>query len=233
MPETVEYWFNHYGYDLEPEKKQKKLDRTKELLEKRINENPKDYQAYFYLSQIMGELDDIEKAKKYCEFYIKNRKDVKGNGFNRSVFYTHLQSITATEGYTETYQKALNEYMNEMPNDIDITFAALRYAEATDKPVLLRTACERYINIFQQYSDNPHMQASRFTYHYQPESLALAMFHLSTLSLRTGLKALSNFKNIAKTVGGGFAESALEDMAGACAQMGISFLETQGEINAI
>ena len=66
---------HHYGYDISPEKKQKKFDRTASLLETRIDQNPDDLDAHYYLIssyRSVGRLDDalreghkvLELAKK-------------------------------------------------------------------------------------------------------------------------------------------------------------------------
>ena len=42
----------HYGYDLSEEESKAKVDRTVSLLMKRLEDNPKDYEAMFYLMQV-------------------------------------------------------------------------------------------------------------------------------------------------------------------------------------
>jgi len=60
IPETMVY-MHHYGYDLTPEKKQEKFDRSVGLLKKRLEQNPSDYPCYFTFSSFMLSISDTRK----------------------------------------------------------------------------------------------------------------------------------------------------------------------------
>ena len=64
-------FLNHYGYG--SENIEKKTKRTIPLLEQQLKENPENWQCYYYLSQIYGNLHQPEKAMKWvrCILTIK------------------------------------------------------------------------------------------------------------------------------------------------------------------
>jgi len=226
MPQgEPDYFLHHYGYDLNEDQKQKKLIRTRTLLEKRIKNNKKDYEAYFYLAQIEGQSENPQAVLDLISFYIKNRERCKK--FNRSALYTHLQAIVAVHGYdNEEFKAVLNQYMNEMPFDLDITFMAFMYAREVKNIDLLLRSAKRFIDNYIRYSEDPHSQASRFTYSYQPEYLAEAYFHATTISFSQGIAGLKFFGNILQSCGDEFSEKAKHDMKKACENLGV-----QWEIN--
>jgi len=221
------FWLHHYGYDLTPEKKAAKLDRTKRLLLKRITDNPKDADAYFYLSQVEGELGNTEEVLHLCETYIQYR-DICTK-FNRSVFYTHLQALEAIKGLGEEYEAALHKYMNELPNDLDITFTAIEYAAKVKNIKLLRTAAEKFVELYSVYLKDSHTQASRFVYTSRPECLATALFYASTLAFSTGIEALKSFSAVLPKTMEGYKNRAIEDMHTACNNLGITWKYIQRE----
>lgn len=223
-------WFQHYGYDIEPKKKHDKLIRTKELLEKRIADNVNDIPAYFYLSQVEGELGNNEKVLQLCEYYIDHKDKVKER-FNDSVYYTHLQALFVTNKgqYSDKYIAALNRYMNELPNDLDIIFAAMEYSSTVNNTKLLKQAADRFVSNYLKYGVDSPIQASRFVYTYKPECFCMALFYSSTLSFSTGIKHLDMFNKILPTTNKEFKKKAAKDMQIACKNLGIDWKYSNGQ----
>jgi len=56
---------HHYGYDLDEEKMEHKFERTTSLLQKRLEEDPEDFEAYFYLANSYGSKDELQKTIDY------------------------------------------------------------------------------------------------------------------------------------------------------------------------
>ena len=226
-------WLQHYGYDIEADKKLAKLNRTKSLLEKRIRENEKDYEAYFYLTQVEGELKNNQEVLDLCEKYVSFRGEC-GEKFNESVYYTHLQAIyVINQKYTDRYVKCLNEYMNLMPNDLDITFAVVEYAAAVNDTKLLRDSAERFVSNYIGYSRDSHKQATRFTYTFKPECLCTAFFYVTTLSFSAAVQNLDLFNKALPGTNETFKAKAAKDMQLACKNLGVDWrysedLKTKG-----
>jgi glycosyltransferase involved in cell wall biosynthesis len=55
----------HYGYHLTPEKMAEKRERTRDMLLKRIEDDPDDYNAYYYLCQIAQGDKEWQKSVDY------------------------------------------------------------------------------------------------------------------------------------------------------------------------
>jgi len=223
-------WFQHYGYDIEPKKKHKKLIRTKELLEKRIADNKDDIPAYFYLSQVEGELNNNEKVLQLCEHYISHKDQVKER-FNDSVYYTHLQALFVTDKgrYSEKYVSTLNKYMNEVPNNLDIIFAAMEYSAAVNNIKLLKQAADKFISNYIKYGVDSPVQGSTFIYTYKPECFCMALFYSSTLSFSTGIKHLDMFNKVLPATNKEFKRKAAKDMRIACKNLGIDWKYSNGQ----
>jgi glycosyltransferase involved in cell wall biosynthesis len=232
MPSGIPtFWLHHYGYDIPKDKKIAKLHRTKALLEKRIAEDKNDIPAYFYLSQVEGELGNNSEVLRLCEIYIENKSKCKR--FNRSVYYTHLQVLEQTSGYDDKFLKTLNAYMNELPDDLDITFFALQYAKSVSNCKLLRDSSERFIKIYEAYTQDAHIQQSRFTYTYKPESLATALFYATTMALEYGVKCLSKFAEVLSLTDYDFTKTAAADMQFHCKKIGVSWTHNGGGNNGV
>ena len=220
------FWFHHYGYDLSPEKKLAKLNRTKTLLELRIKDNPEDWAAYFYMSQIEGELGNDQGVLDNCEHYVKNKD--KCERFNRSVYYTHLQAIASVHGHKSEYlEKTLQQYMNEMPDDLDITFFAILHGKETNKKQLIGSAAERFVRIYYAYATDAHKQASRFTYNFKPECLTMALFYVATFSIEHGTQALGQFAGAVNQTEDNFKSKAVADMQFAMKGLGVTWTHNQ------
>ncbi|MBI4776560.1 MAG: tetratricopeptide repeat protein [Deltaproteobacteria bacterium] len=97
---------HHYGYDISPEKKQQKFDRTASLLEKRIQRNPDDLDAHYYLIssyRSVGRLDDALREGYQVLQLSKQRGVDLRNQFYADV-YPHLGFLHIVKG---DWQKAL------------------------------------------------------------------------------------------------------------------------------
>jgi len=67
----------HYGYHLSPEKMAAKQKRTTGLLEKRINQDPDDYNALYYMAQMASnakKFDDVIKYASKCLNLLPEKK---------------------------------------------------------------------------------------------------------------------------------------------------------------
>ena len=63
----TDFLINHYGYHLSPEKMAKKFERTGGMLRKKLQEDPNDYKAMYYLVQNLSAQDKWEEAARIGE----------------------------------------------------------------------------------------------------------------------------------------------------------------------
>jgi tetratricopeptide (TPR) repeat protein len=102
----------HHGYDLAPEKMEKKFQRTKALLEQQLSAEPDNAFAHFNYAQVLrgdGEGVRIE----YADSVIRSAKRAveltsPDNRKERAIHLMALNQLAWTNLYLHDYQKALN-----------------------------------------------------------------------------------------------------------------------------
>jgi glycosyltransferase involved in cell wall biosynthesis len=170
---------NHYGYDLEPFERKIKAKRTIGLLEKCINENKEDYDSIFYLSQAYSDFAlDIDNALKWAIKYAKHRKKIADGKFHHSVYYSII-TIYMKKGDLQRAWKWLEIALKEIPDDLDICMALLRYGLMINNRNLAAAGARAFVTSYLKFEENLCERASRFCFNYNVESYAVALFHLS------------------------------------------------------
>jgi len=173
--------FEHYGEDLSPERMKEKENRRLNLLYKRLDVDPEDYQVYFYLAQIYGgkDAEDVDKQLECCKKYIDNRDNLKRVAFNDSIWFTYLTAIEKKEGLDhQDYENALAIAREELPNDIDILYSSILYAVHKNEPGKLAMVCSQYLFYLSQIEQKPELCGTRFIYCTRPECKATALYYL-------------------------------------------------------
>jgi len=174
---------NHYGYDLEPYQRKVKAKRTIELLHKSLEEDPKDYDSMFYLSQAYSQfgLDSIE-ALKWAEKYAKHRSNIAKGKFHESVYYSII-IMHMKNGDMKQCWKWLEIALKEIPGDLDLNMALLRYGLLTNNRNLIGAGARAFITSYDSFKKEIVNRAARFSFNYNESSFAFALFHLSVTYL--------------------------------------------------
>jgi glycosyltransferase involved in cell wall biosynthesis len=168
---------NHYGYDLTPEKALIKRKRTESLLLKRIEQDPDDVAAYFYLVQAYTAYSEYNTAIKYI---FKYEEVVKKNGveFNGSIFCTAV-SVFRKVSDKENCQRWLLKGLKKFPRDLDLLMNLTEFGVWQKKLNLVIQGGKGFMEVYEEYSNNPLASGNRFTYANVPEAAAYCLFHLS------------------------------------------------------
>lgn len=186
VPE-IKLTIKHYGYDLTPEHEEKKRTRTIALLKHRLKQNPDDFGAYFYLSQMFANHGDSESAIDYAIRYI-GKKD-KLEVFNPSIYFTLIMECKKAKNY-KLMDKWLAVALRELPNDIDIAAATITYGEKTKKPLVIKRGAENFIRNYDMLKADPVANGARFIYNYNDFSLTRALFHAGLMNIHEGINKL-------------------------------------------
>ncbi len=168
-------YIQHYGYDLDAEGKQVKDERTGTLLQKRLEEDPEDYQARFYLAQTAGQSGDSKTCLHHALQYIENKDKVIG--WNGSIYATATQAA-ANVGDMDKAKEILFQGLEEIPTDLDLNYMAAKLAVEEGRVSALMKYGQQYLDTFHAYQQDPSVQKERFTYTQKPEDLAAILFHL-------------------------------------------------------
>jgi glycosyltransferase involved in cell wall biosynthesis len=170
---------NHYGYDLEPHERQVKAKRTISLLLKSIEEDKKDYDSMFYLCQAYSDFSlDMNEALKWALEYAKRRGQIAKGKFYQSVYYTII-TIYMKLGNLKEAWKWIEIALKEIPGDLDISMALLRYGLMTKNRNLAAAGSRGFVNAFINFDKDICNNATKFCFNRNVESYAFALFHLS------------------------------------------------------
>jgi len=167
----------HYGYDLTPEKMEKKFERTHSLLENRIQEYPEDYEAYFYLANIYGGYKKfnkcIETGKKMLEIM---PSEVKSEIFLK--IYYNIAAAYANLNQLEEAKKWCFKGLEILPDDIDLHYLLVNISVLTKDFGLLRKHSELFLKYLDDLEDNRRKVGLRFIYHMADKHKNKAIAHL-------------------------------------------------------
>ena len=186
----------HYGFDLTPEQKQEKTERTMGLLLKRLEIDPSDHGAYFYLAQIYGDQHNCDRCIEYCIKYIRNEQYIKR--FNVAIYFTLVQACIQADK-PEMADKWLAEAMRTLPQDIDIAMALVDYGVWQKKPHIVSAAAEKFIVAYEHMLQNVLSMGSRFVYNFNEYALTKVLFHLGLIRLSQGVNVMEKLRG---TIGG-------------------------------
>jgi len=182
-------YLNHYGYAFD--NIEKKAKRTIPLLEKELKENPENWQCYFYLSQIYGNLRDPEKSIEMGQIYISHKDEVNADGtknFQKSIYTSVLSSLMELGRLDETIE-LFNEAVKEAPNNLDLARNEVELGVWTQDPLKTLYGTYRFMNLFAQYQNNFLIAQNDFIHSFLPDALAYCLRQCIELCTKSFLKA--------------------------------------------
>jgi glycosyltransferase involved in cell wall biosynthesis len=201
---------NHYGYDLSPEKMDAKELRTKTLLLKRIEDDPKDYTAYFYLCELVATRENPEEAVIYGDKYCEHKKDM-GEEFNPCVYYTLFHNHLKL-GNVHRAEELLRDAMKDLPDDMDIAYALVEFGVVTKNKDKIFVGCRKFLKLYNEYLRNPGISHGRFLFTASKESLSYILFNLSTIGISEGFESLRQFEDVLPSVKKEFRDCVIRDL---------------------
>ena len=184
-------YLNHYGYA--SDNIEKKAERTLPLLKKELKENPKNWQCYFYLSQIYGHLCDPEKSIEMGQIYIDHKDEVNAGGsknFQKSIYTGMLSHLMELGKINETLD-LLNEAINEAPNNLDVARNEVEVGLWTQNPLTILHGTYRFLDLFNRYQKNFLVAQNDFIHSFSPDALAYCLRHCVELCTQVFLQVVS------------------------------------------
>lgn len=189
--EQSDVYLNHYGYSLK--NIEKKARRTIPLLEKQLKENPENWQCYFYLSQIYGNLRDPEKAIDMGKIYIDHKKEVNAGGnknFQNSIYTGMLSSFMELGRLQETLE-LFNEAVKAAPDDLDIARNEVEIGVWTQNSLVVLHGTYRFMDLFIKYQKDFRTAKNHFIHSFSPDALAYCLRQCIELCTQSFLKVTS------------------------------------------
>lgn len=202
----------HYGYDMTPELQQRKFTRTASLLNRRLEEDPKDYSCYFYLSQIYGNVGDVRKCIEYGEKYLGYSEELEWTGnFNRSIYFTIIHNYMK-EGNSAGAKKWLDAGRKKISKDLDLMLAETEYGVWMNNNDQIVSGAKEFVAAYTDFQRDPSLRDNRFVYSAKPEALAYCVYYLSVVQLKEGVRSLQLLRNILKEVPQEFREILMKEL---------------------
>jgi len=187
----------HYGYDLTPEQKLKKADRTISLLKDSIKDDPTDYTSLFYLSQAYGQYKNSpDDVVEYGLQYISHKKEL-GKTFNSSIYHS-LAFVYLTKNKVEELKLVIEEALKNDSFDLDILYDWLCYGLKIKDPKIIAVASQRFVYTFENMAQLRMTVGNRFFFRYDLETYAQALYYLSISYLENGVIELNKLKDLFK-----------------------------------
>lgn len=183
--------YRHYGYDQGPEVAAQKLQRTSELLLKRLDKDSKDYNALFYLSQLFGHHGKTKKQLEFAEKYVVYKNKLKKD-FNPSIYFSTARGYMK-EGNFEKAKEWIDMGLKYLPNDLDLTLALAEHSVYTRQKEPLYEACEGFLNIYDRFGQEG-LKSQHFIHGHVPEAKSWCAFYLGAQHIQDGFKAMDVFE---------------------------------------
>ncbi len=176
----------HDGYDLPMAELRKKMEPRRQLLMRRINENPEDSEAHLYLCQLYGMLGENRKALKHGEAYINGAEGT--SSFNDSVYFAMVQNAFNLED-NELIEKWLEYGLKKSPNNGDLALALSDYGFMKNRMDLCLNGSKLFVRVFEAFLKDPRSQAFRFNYNLTWDRYAAALYRIAMIQIKEGAAA--------------------------------------------
>ena len=162
LPSDLEV--SHYGYDLTPEKMETKFVRTGTLLEKRIEDDPEDFDAYFYLSNLYGSRERCLEAAEYGKKCLECLPESHPNKTMYQGAYYSIGACHTELGEYEEAKKWLWEGVRVLGDDVDLYFTLTTACIRSHDFKMLAETSDKYLEASEAFLENPMSTGLRFTH---------------------------------------------------------------------
>ncbi len=159
--------FFHYGYALSDAQMQAKYKRTSGLLFKRIEEDPQDHDAYFYLYQVHSEMNEKKKAVEYAEKCLGLIKEKNINLTEASFYYSLYHGLASTylkSGHYELAQSFVRKGLEVLPDEPDLYYDLAAIGYFSGKPSVSVEGGKNYLRVIDGFRKDPLKAGTRFIF---------------------------------------------------------------------
>ena len=188
----------HYGYDVYTEKAKMKVERTASLLKARLEKNPDDFEAMFYLTNIYSaylSYADYGKTMEWAEVYFKNLDRMDPGLVRRNIFYSAAETARRLKDFDASI-RWITEGKKRYPDDLDLNYAMLLCGIETQNALYVIEGAQSYINRYRDMEANPLIQSAGFVFTKKPLNLMNALHKLGLMRIQEGIKCLEGMDGI-------------------------------------
>ena len=182
----------HYGYDLDAEKSKAKVERTVSLLKARLDDDPKDFEAMFYLMQIYSayhSYQDKEETMKWAEVYFKHLPEMDPGFVRRNIFYSATETARRLKDL-DSAERWAKEGKARFPDDLDLNYTLMLLGIDLQNPTYVIEGAQSYINRYRAMEADPLVQSAGFVFTKKPVNLLNVLHKLGLMRLQEGIGCL-------------------------------------------
>ena len=154
--------FHHSGYSLSPGKMKLKVNRTKDLLIKRIDNNPKDYVAHLYMVQTYLYQSDFKSAESHVSKYFKFSKKNKDSRHHPIAYFFTTLIWMKEEKYKDA-RRWCKKGLKHNPKDIDLNYLMAKICYSLDLKKRFKMFANRYFLELVRLKSNMPQKAMFFS----------------------------------------------------------------------
>lgn len=157
----------HYGYALPQEQMQAKFKRTSSLLHKRIENDPDDFTAYFYLCQVYMQMKERHKGIVYANQCLKTLPSIEETDTDISFYHSLFHAIAMAQIELEEYDMAVATARNGLevlPDEVDLYYDIACAGYFSKNAVQIIEGAENYLRVLEEFKNAPMRSGSRFVF---------------------------------------------------------------------
>ncbi|MCB2188378.1 MAG: glycosyltransferase [Deltaproteobacteria bacterium] len=182
----------HFGYDQAQVDLAAKYQRTKGLLEQDLlqepAQNPRRWQAHFYLAQLHLAHGHLAAGLAAGEKYLALAAEL-GPEFNPTIYFSLVEGYLAA-GNPERAGEMLRQGLAHNPQDPDLAWALSNEGVRRRDPGLIAEGARRYLAAYQRWQADPASLGGAFHFSLREEVATLLLHRLALASLAEGRAAL-------------------------------------------
>ncbi len=157
----------HYGYALSDAQMKAKYKRTSGLLFRRIEENPEDYDAYFYQYQVHSEMGKKEEAIKYAMRCLELIEEKGVNPTEASFYYSLYYGIASVFMKLGKYDQALSAVrkgLEVLPDEVDLYYNLAAIGYFSGQSNLSIEGGKNYFRVVDNFRSDSSRSGTRFIF---------------------------------------------------------------------
>lgn len=157
----------HYGYALPAPQMQAKYRRTSSMLLKRIENDPHDYAAYFYLCQVYMQMEEPQKAVTYAQQCLDILPTEKKSGIDTSFYYSLYHSIAISYMSMNDYSTAeeiVRKGLTLLVDEIDLYYDLACIGYFSNNFDMIIEGAENYLRVLDEFRTKPLRAGTRFVF---------------------------------------------------------------------
>ncbi len=157
----------HYGYALSDEQMQAKYRRTSGLLFKRIEQDPNDFDAYFYLFQVHSEMDEKEKAIQYAARCLELIEQKGLQPIEASFYYSLYYGMASAHLKLSQYDQAVaavRKGLEVLPDEVDLYYELAAVGYFSGRLDLCVEGGQNYFRVVDEFRNDAARAGTRFVF---------------------------------------------------------------------